>query len=67
MPALKEVEIRARARALIDATSPRKAAQILGIGRDTALSLAGGMRVHRGTLALVRERLRALDHASEGA
>lgn len=54
-------EERARVACIARTTSPKKAAQMLGISRESLLSLAGGFRVSRGTAALVRERLRELD------
>ncbi len=60
---LDEAEIQARARELARTTSPRRAAKALGICRETLLSVAAGLSVHPGTIALVRERLRELDGA----
>jgi hypothetical protein len=52
-----EEEIREHARALMRTRSPRNAAKALGISRESALSLAAGAPVSRGTLALAREHL----------
>ncbi len=51
-------DIRTRAAKLVREQGPNGAAKDLGVGRETVLSLAAGARVNRGTLALIRERLR---------
>jgi hypothetical protein len=55
---LSESGIRARAVELVRAHGPNKAGYLLGVSRDTALSLAAGAPVKASTLALVRETIR---------
>lgn len=43
----------------------RATARQLGVSRETALAIALGLKVTPGSLALVRERLRALEDFSE--
>jgi len=49
---------------LVESRSPRHAARMLGVSRETFLALLAGAAVSRGTRALVRERLRALGRAT---
>lgn len=52
-----DLEIRELARYLIAERSPNGAARTLGVGRQTALSLAAGAWCIPGTFAVIRERV----------
>lgn len=58
-------DLREIARSFVRELGPNGAARKLGVGRETALSLAAGARVNRGTLALVREHLRSQEDGSK--
>lgn len=45
----------------------RALARRLGVSRETLLAIACGARVSRGSLALVRERIRAFGGALDGS
>jgi hypothetical protein len=56
--------VQAAVRALIQSAGEREAGEKLTLDRTTLARVAAGLGVRKGTLALVRERLRALsiDH-----
>ncbi|MCL4840155.1 MAG: hypothetical protein KJ058_19575 [Thermoanaerobaculia bacterium] len=58
---LPNPDLRERARQLIDERGADRAAKTLGIGRESAMRLAAGLRVRRGTIALAERALERLE------
>lgn len=52
-------EQREYVRQLMLTRSPRSAAKLLGVSRETAIGIAAGLPVAPGTLALLREHMRS--------
>lgn len=54
-------ELVARVRLLAEQEGVSRAAKILGVAKEPLARVCGGLRVHLGTLAAMREALAAID------
>ena len=50
-------KIQERVRKLVDDRGAQKTGEALGVSRETAKAVAGGLLVQKGTLALVEQKL----------
>lgn len=60
-------DLRIRLQNQLRVISPSELAERLGVGRVTVLGVAAGSRSLAGTLALIRERLPALERGGDKA
>ncbi len=55
-------ELRQRVSVLLERLGPRQLSRRIGVARDTLMGVAAGTRVLAGSLALLRERLPAIEN-----